>query len=315
MNIILIFLFILTIIISIVTIVSGIVGYIKFKQVNKASHYTVYNTKFCGKETCKAKVVDIKNVPQQQNKDYQKDMAQYCANLVYRIELAVTGTYNPPPTIKQELIVYDLQDKSAFGIIYSYNGYVFIAFRGTSYTEEWQQNFTYQEEIFPHSKPQKQSQITFLSDVNISDAPSVHTGFLNVYESFRDKLIAKVKELNPKQIIVSGHSLGASVATICSLDLQLINKNYNVIAYVFASPRVGDGVFCKLIQSSGLKLYSIINMVDFIPTIPPSVSPNLDDPKNPYIFTNCGELITFTDNRLSLLNNHLMPVYMNYLQT
>jgi triacylglycerol lipase len=313
MNIFLTFFFILTILISAVTIVTSIVGYIKFKQVEKPSHYTVYNDKFCGAITCKTKIVDYTNVPQQKTEEYQKDMAQYCANLVYRIEQAVVDTYKPPKILKQELEMYDLEDKVAFGIIWSYDNIVFIAFRGTAYSEEWQQNFTYEEELFPQSKPQKQSQITFLRDVNTSNAPSVHTGFLNVYDRFRDKLIAKVRELNPKQIIVSGHSLGASVATICSLDLQLLK--YNVISYVFASPRVGDTVFCKLIQSSGLKLYSIINMVDLIPTIPPSVSPNLDDPENPYIFTNCGEIITFTDNRLSLLNNHLMPVYMNYLQT
>ena len=195
MNIFLTFLFILTILISLATILSSIVAYVKFKQVKKASHYTVYNSKFCGEETCKAKIKDY-NIPQQ-NKNYQKDMEKYFGNLVYRVEQAVVDTDKPPKILKQELVIYDIEDKSAFGIVWSNNNTVFIAFRGTAYSEEWQQNFTYQEEIFSQSKPQKQSQITFLRDVNTNNAPNVHTGFLNIYNRFRDKIIAKVKQLNP----------------------------------------------------------------------------------------------------------------------
>lgn len=127
---------------------------------------------------------------------------------------------------------------------------------------------------------------------------------------FRKELLdtlLKIDKDKNKKIIVSGHSLGAGISTVVGADLA--NDGYKVVVYNFASPRVGDQNFCKLISSLKLKIFRVV-----IPTLPPSVSPNFKDPENPYQYIHCGILKAFSDSWKSLLNNHLMGVYINALQ-
>ena len=56
----------------------------------------------------------------------------------------------------------------------------------------------------------------------------VHSGFLSMYKSVREKLILKIKDfaqnLNSKkikfEIVVTGHSLGAALAVMLMHDLR-----------------------------------------------------------------------------------------------
>lgn len=50
---------------------------------------------------------------------------------------------------------------------------------------------------------------------------TVHAGFMNVWLSISEGIIAKVKELKASKssakILVTGHSLGGAVANLCAL--------------------------------------------------------------------------------------------------
>ena len=273
------------------------------------------NTLHCGKTMCPENVTDLP-VPIQPNEAYDPTMALYCADLVYRVTKYALAPLQPPKGLTLVTRLWDMKDKPVFGILWTYQypktkkKIAFVILRGTENLREWLQDFNYNQESFTRTQQIKQTKIPFLKDVSIP--PNVHAGFLEVYGNFRSTLISHLNELKPDQVLLSGHSLGAGVVTICALDLKLLG--FNTIAYTIASPRVGDNTFCNVVESSKLPLYRITNSADMVPTLPPPVDPHFTEPDSPYIYTHCGKLISFTDNWKSYFNNHLMPVYLTFLR-
>ncbi|KAL5226986.1 hypothetical protein ABZP36_015251 [Zizania latifolia] len=126
--------------------------------------------------------------------------------------------------------------------------------------------------------------------------PSVHRGFLSIYtsknftsrfnkQSAREQVLTEITRLldvyknENCSIILTGHSLGAALATLTAIDL--VNNGFNVrgssrllvpvTAIVFASPRVGDEQFKKAFDSAaGVSLLRVRNAPDIVPTILPS---------------------------------------------
>ena len=73
----------------------------------------------------------------------------------------------------------------------------------------------------------------------------VHNGFQRDYNKLRPKILEAMAEAGGKRVFVTGHSLGAALATICAFDLS---KNYSgnfasISSIVSGSPRVGDEGF------------------------------------------------------------------------
>ena len=292
-------------ILSIIVVLYLLVKWLKYK---KALQIPIYNKLQCGEIYCLANIVDLP-IPDQKDQIFNVKVARFLADLIVRISRAVSEPFTEPHTLKNELLMYDSQKNPIFGVLWSNDDIAYIAFRGTMDTQEWMQNFTYRQTPFPKSNKMKQQHALFLN--NSKNSPNIHSGFLEVYNNFRNNLIDKIKQLKPKQVLIGGHSLGGAIATICGLDLKILG--YNTIVYNFASPRVGDDEFCNLINKSNLPLYRVVNTSDVAPTFPVSVSPNFDDPENPFIYNHCGNAVYFTDNWKSLINNHTLGVYVNWL--
>jgi predicted lipase len=82
----------------------------------------------------------------------------------------------------------------------------------------------------------------------------VHIGFIDAYLEIRCKiLLLYSKELSPK-VLITGHSLGGAIATLCALDLQYNLKEGSMKdkkspeklqCITFGSPRVGNKAFVK----------------------------------------------------------------------
>ncbi|HEY8138863.1 MAG TPA: lipase family protein [Methylocystis sp.] len=69
-------------------------------------------------------------------------------------------------------------------------------------------------------------------------------------------------------IVVTGHSLGAALATLYVLDNALTDRIKNPSIYTFASPRVGDATFAGAFDSLGLASWRIANVLDIVPRVP-----------------------------------------------
>ena len=129
---------------------------------------------------------------------------------------------------------------------------------------------------------------------------------------FRTNLLKALKDINPNNIVISGHSLGGGVSTLCAVDLASVYPG-KVVSYTFAAPRVGNSELCSLIDKR-LNIYRIVNSCDVVPTLPSSVSPNFANPELPFFYQQCGHLLSFTSNWKSIGNNHELAVYIDGLQ-
>jgi hypothetical protein len=79
---------------------------------------------------------------------------------------------------------------------------------------------------------------------------------------------ARTDKLEKLKIAVTGHSLGAALATIYVADNSVNAKATIPLICTFASPRVGDPDFASKFDKLGIESWRIVNEPDFVPTQP-----------------------------------------------
>ena len=118
-------------------------------------------------------------------------------------------------------------------------------------------------------------------DIRFTDWPQggkVHRGFKETLEEVWLDLLPYIRQLDRKgcKIWMTGHSLGAALATLCA------GRYGNVQGvYTFGSPRVGNEIFK---ENFDVNTYRIVNNDDIVARVPP-----------PGAYVHVGEL-KFIDN-------------------
>jgi predicted lipase len=187
--------------------------------------------------------------------------------------------------IKREVPVY-------LGFVLSNSEHNIIVFRGTQTGREWFNNLTAIE--VPYTDP-----------ISHQYFGKVHDGFIKNYLKIIEPLPIKVaKMLNPNlPCYVTGHSLGASLATICVLDIALnIPKlRPKLQLYTYASPRVGDFTFATLHSKLIPNSYRIVNLCDTFPLVPPT--------KGLGTYLHIGQQWSFLSQQGDIMPNHVVDTY------
>ncbi|KAK9055888.1 hypothetical protein SSX86_026975 [Deinandra increscens subsp. villosa] len=147
---------------------------------------------------------------------------------------------------------------------------VVIAFRGTATCLEWIENL--------------RATLTSLPNDVAPDTKRamVQKGFLSMYTtatttcpSLRDMVREEVSRIietygdEPLSVTITGHSLGAALATLTAYDITSTFKNSPMVTVVsFGGPRVGNRHFRSQLESSGTRILRIVNATDLITKVP-----------------------------------------------
>jgi phospholipase A1 len=149
---------------------------------------------------------------------------------------------------------------------------VVIAYRGTATCLEWVENLRATLTELPnHVGPKEDGQ-----------GPMVESGFLSLYTSKTAKCrslqemvreeIARVIEMygdEPLSFTITGHSLGAALATLTAYDITTTYENAPMVTVIsFGGPRVGNRGFRAHLERSGTRILRIVNSDDVITKVP-----------------------------------------------
>jgi hypothetical protein len=133
------------------------------------------------------------------------------------------------------------------------------------------------EVVFRGTQPASlENWITDLSAFHTKPYPNVpnafvHSGFMDAYDAVKPAVRSAVASLiastNATRVVITGHSLGAAIATLCAADLAASLK-IPFALYNFGSPRVGNRAFADYIAKIVPTAYRITNKADTVPHLP-----------------------------------------------
>jgi len=98
----------------------------------------------------------------------------------------------------------------------------------------------------------------------------IHRGFLMCYEKVANKIYNGLLRNDVDNILITGHSMGAAIATICAYDLSETYCKLNAYCITTGSPRVGNykfrREFNKAFKGNAIRL---VNGNDIVAQLPP----------------------------------------------
>ena len=176
------------------------------------------------------------------------DMAQLCAEvckIVYSDEDIVHNYLKSNKIAYTDLRFFSYDNAQAYGI--DMQDYMIVAFRGT-------QGAQFKD---------------ILADIKAWPSESetqgnVHSGFKTDLDKVYPQIIKWLGKGYNKRIIVTGHSLGAAMATICASRFHA--HGADLALYTFGSPRVGNREWAE--QFNDIEAYRFVNNNDIVCQVP-----------------------------------------------
>jgi len=217
------------------------------------------------------------------NPELNYSIAAQCAVLSKEIYQSFSNEFEFShfPNIEKKFINEESSDTQCAIIFDNNNHIIYIVFRGTEgkndlWTDlqfekiEYQQEVieNYQDKVIEQEINQKQQLSNPYKKANQSGA-KMHQGFSQAYLSVRNQIYDSIKNYGPAKLIVTGHSLGGALATLCALDIHYWLKEQFVISvYTFGSARVGNENFQKSFMKRIPNSYRFVYGMDIVPALP-----------------------------------------------
>lgn len=248
--------------------------------------------------------------------------ARYASDVLVRLESSVLE----PPEGMQTVQVLNTSTGQNNAWVLKNADQIWVVFRGTATKQEWEKDFEFKQVPFLTRMLNKNiSKLTYpklieqpqaVKSVIEGDGVQVHSGFLDVYMDMRDALLDSLKDA-PAQICITGHSLGGAMAQLALSDIATSMPEVSLNTVVFGCPRVGNQAFAshinELPQSNHFVM--VANTSDLVTDIPLSVQPTLVPAGEPLLYVHPENTHSFTDNTGTWIGNHVMAVYVDYLDS
>jgi triacylglycerol lipase len=122
-----------------------------------------------------------------------------------------------------------------------------LVFRGTEETPDWLANLKFDFDPWPNGG-------------------EVHSGFKHALDVVWNDIAAAVSNVRGP-LFITGHSLGAALATLAAARMS--GDGASRAVYAYGSPRVGDAEFVKRFPAN-VHVHRVINDNDAVPTMPPA---------------------------------------------
>jgi len=139
---------------------------------------------------------------------------------------------------------------------------------------DWDTNFNFkqevvefQQEVIQRQIVQDREQIYPYTGESRSGA-QMHRGFAAAYISVREEIHNYLKNHAAKSVIVTGHSLGGALATLCAVDIQYNFSNVAINIYTFGAPRVGNDGFRESFNRRVPNSYRFVYGMDMVSALP-----------------------------------------------
>jgi hypothetical protein len=248
--------------------------------------------------------------------------ARYASDILVRLESSVLE----PPEGMQTVQVLDTSTGRNNAWVLKNADQLWIVFRGTATKQEWEKDFEFKQVPFLTRMLNKNiSKLTYpkiteepqvASSVVQGQGVQVHSGFLDVYMDMRDALMDSLKDA-PAHICITGHSLGGAMAQLALNDIAATTPQASMNTVVFGSPRVGNQAFASQINAlpQSNHFVMIANTSDLVTDIPLAVQPTLVPSGQPLLYVHPENTHSFTDNTGTWIGNHVMAVYVDYLDS
>jgi triacylglycerol lipase len=189
-----------------------------------------------------------------------------------------------------------------------------VALRGTATTLEWWDDFHW--DLVPFAQVPGGGKVaqgfydiynTFgtMTPGQQDSTPAPATFAADVARAATEGLAADVDPAD-LPIVVTGHSLGAALATLLVADLTA-NLALQPQAWTFASPKVGDAIFAARYGSLSTVSWRIYNLVDVVPYFPIDVLNSYQPVTTGYAINSLGKA------KWSLGCAHALNTYMHVL--
>lgn len=132
---------------------------------------------------------------------------------------------------------------------------IYVVFRGTQSIRDWIDDFHIRQ-----------------IDYFLCDECKVHKGFIEAEQAVIRDVIEEVNVLRDKfenyNIVITGHSLGAALATLSAVDLN--NLNVSAQLFVFGSPRIFNEEAARYVSENIIPNFvHVSHNKDIVPHLPP----------------------------------------------